>query len=145
MMMRAVPVGELEGVIEALREIEGAMRPKMVQVSRFVGIRTIEYLRSFTDKMAPPVRRGDPPRRRHPGYWADRSGQLAAGYAWDVEVLANGVALILSNSAGHAAVLERREGYFVLSGVADPGGPVEAALRRAVAELAPDWEVRTYD
>jgi hypothetical protein len=80
-------------------------------------------------------------RQAHPGHWADVTGQLALAYAWTVTRVGSGVVLVLSNSAEYAAALEARDGYFVLSGVADPGGPVDLALRAAIARVAPDWRV----
>lgn len=137
--------GELQGVLETLKEIEAAEVQKIVAVMDFIGIRTIEHLRSFTTETAPPIRPGDPPRRRHPGYWADRTGQLAAGYRYTVTRSGRGAVLTLENPVEHGVTLEAREGYFVLSGVADKGGPVEAALRAAIAALAPGWDLVVYE
>jgi hypothetical protein len=38
--------------------------------------------------------------------------------------------------------VEARDGYFVVSGVTAAGGPVDRALREAIAEIAPGWEMR---
>lgn len=135
--------GELDGVIDAVAALEADAGQKIRAILEYIGIQTVAYLRSLTDKVAPPIRRGDPPRRRHPGYWADRSGALAAAYAAPrVDSVGLGSwRLELSNSMEYAAALEARDGYFVLSGVADRGGPVEEALRKAVARIAPDWRV----
>lgn len=82
------------------------------------------------------------PRPAHPGHWADITGHLALSYAFSVVPTWNGARLTLSNSAEYAVYLERRNGFYVLSGVTDPGGPVETQLRAAVAVIDPTWEVR---
>ncbi len=107
-----------------------------------VGAETVAYLRSLTEEMRPPARKNGPERPAHPGHWADRTGQLALSYAFDVVPTANGARLTLSNSAEYAVYLERRNGFYILSGVTDPGGPVETQLRAAVAAIEPTWEVR---
>jgi len=55
--------------------------------------------------------------------------------------LPNGAVLTLSNSMGYAGTLEKRDGYYVLKGVTDPGGPLEQELRAAIARIAPSWRV----
>lgn len=113
-----------------------------VNILTQVGIETVAYLRSLTDEMNPPwPSRKGPERPAHPGHWSDRTGQLAAGYDAAVEKIPGGARLTLSNFAEYAVYLEARNGYFVLSGVTDPGGPVEEQLRRAVAAIAPGWTV----
>lgn len=130
-----------------------------------VGLQTVAYLRSLTSKMQPPVgnktyrtksgkrkKYGEKgarkfkagfgaPRPAHPGGWADITGDLARAYAYKVEVATDGATLTLSNSMSYAAALEAKDGYFVLSGVADPGGPVEQEIRRLIGKLAPEWEI----
>jgi hypothetical protein len=142
--MRAT-FGQLDGIAEALAESERDVQDQVRLVLEYIGTQTIAFLRSYTSKTRPPIRQGDPPRRRHPGEWADRSGQLAASYGWEVERLPQGWVLHLTNTAEYAVALEQRDGYYVLSGVADRGGPVEAALRRAIAIVAPDWQVVVYE
>jgi hypothetical protein len=41
----------------------------------------------------------------------------------------------------YAIYLEAHDGYFVLSGIMDPGGPVEKEIRRLVGMVAPEWTV----
>lgn len=136
----------LENVNEALADMEAQTLGKMYLVAGAVGQQTVANLRAFTDEFAPPIRRGDPPRRRHWGYWADRKGQLAAGYAARVEIHPpNSVAIVLENPVEYAEALEARDGYKVLDGVADRGAPVEQALRSVVPRLAGDWIIRSYD
>ncbi len=143
--MFGAKAGELIGIAEALRDVERDVTLKIRQLMEYIGTETVAYLRSYTALMAPPIRPGDPERRRHPGYWSDRSGALAGAYDHEVSQSARGWTLTLTNSMEYAATLEARDGYYVLSGVADPGGPVEQAMRRAVAIIAPDWTVRSYD
>jgi hypothetical protein len=121
---------------------------KMALVAEAIGVETIAYFRSLTNEMRPPARVPGTKattgvRRAHPGHWADVTGQLAASYDHEVERVGKAeVVLSLKNYAEYAAHLEARDGFFVLSGVTDPGGPVEQALRRAVAKHAPGWEIR---
>lgn len=74
--------------------------------------------------------------------WRNVTGNLADSYAFEVHTHSDGPTLVLSNSAEYAATLQARDGYFVLTGVLDAGGPVEGALLRGAASVAPDWEVR---
>lgn len=87
-----------------------------------VGTRVVNYLRSLTESMRPPVRSGEGPRQAHPGGWADVSGQLAISYHYEVRRLGpTTFELILSNNAEYAEALEARDGYFVIAGVFDSG------------------------
>jgi hypothetical protein len=133
---------ELEGVAEAVRDAEVDIEQKLRKVADYVGIKTIEHLRDFINETRPPIRPGEPARKARRGHWADQSGNLARAYRHEVEVTNNGVVLVLMNSMEYAAVLDVREGFFVLRGVADKGGPVEMMLRRAIEVIAPDWELR---
>lgn len=99
------------------------------------GAETISYLRSLTAEMQPPVRRSEGPRAAHPGHWADITGDLARGYGYAVEKDAEGATLRLWNGVEYAAALEAKDGYFVLRGVTESGGPLEGALRRTAARL----------
>lgn len=134
-------VGELQGVTEALNRIERNVNVRLRRVMELIGVRTIEYLKSLTTEVRPPATRGGGDRFAHPGHWADRSGHLANSYAWAVEEGPDGFTLRLTNSADYAIQLEQRDGFFVLSGVTDRGGPMQEALRQAVAEVAPSWQV----
>jgi hypothetical protein len=158
-------VGEQSGLDEVFSVMQYDAHQRAYFILDLVGLRTVEFLRSLTNSMQPPVGRktyrtktgrkrfgaegarkfrpgqGNP-RPAHPGGWADVTGALAAGYQYTVEITTDGAELILANPVEYAAALEARDGYFVLSGVADPGGPVEQEIRRLVAQLAPEWEVR---
>lgn len=115
-----------------------SIQERVALVFEAVGAETIAYLRSLTDEMRPPIRRGGTPRRAHPGHWADVTSQLANSYGYEVEVLGDGgVRLVLRNGAEYAGHLEARDGFWVLSGVADPGGPVEEALQAVLPVIAP--------
>ncbi len=115
---------------------------KLELVLQQVGQETVDYLRSLTEHTQPgwPDPQG-PPRQAHPGEWADRSGQLAASYGFEVVRTATSVTLRLTNDAEYAFWVEVMDGYFVLSGVTDPGGPVEQAFRTIAARLAPDMAI----
>lgn len=123
------------GVVEALAASSQAAQDKAEMLLASVGIETIAYLRSFTSESRPPARKGEGPRPAHPGHWADVRGQLALSYGYRVERIGTVSRLVLFNDAEHAIYLEHMEGYFVLQGVTDPGGPVVEAVRRAAALL----------
>lgn len=115
---------------------------RLVLMLESVGRETIAFLRSLTEETRPALRVGQPNRRAHPGGWADVTSQLANSYDFTVtREGTRGVVLTLLNSAEHAAYLEARDGYFVLRGVTEPGGPVDKAIRAAVRVVAPDWRV----
>ena len=128
----------------AIRALAVSEQEKMVMVLESVGIDTIAWLRSLTEEMRPPVRSTEGERQAHPGHWADRTGQLALAYDHKVERRGTtGAVLILSNSSEYAGALEAHDGYFVLKGVLDFGGPAAIALRMAAAKIAPSWRVVT--
>jgi hypothetical protein len=140
-MKPIIEVAELEGVAESMREFEVDFDKKLRRIADYIGIKTIEYLRDFINETRPPIRPGEPARRARRGHWADQSGNLARAYRYEIEVEADGLTLVLMNSMEYAAALDVKEGFFVLRGVTDKGGPVEMMLRRAINEIVPDWEV----
>lgn len=117
---------------------------KVELVLQQVGQETIDYLRSLVDGTVEgwPDPAG-PGRQPHPGGWADRSSVLAASYGFEVVRTATSITLRVFNTAEYAFWVEVMDGYFVLSGVTDPGGPVEQAFRMIAARLAPEFEVVT--
>ena len=126
---------------QALRTAEMEEQRKIELLLEAVGAETVAFLRTLTAETRPGVRPGEPARRAHPGGWADITGNLANAYAYEVQRIPDGATLVLSNSMEYSAVLEIRDGYFVLRGVTDPGGPLEQALRRAIPQVAPGWTV----
>ena len=139
------------------------MPTKAALLLELVGPQVVAYLRSLTDGNTSLLRhRGKQERtvvfnardggqvsfqayrqtRRHPGGWGDITGALANAYAWKVERTSDGAMLTFENNMEYAVHLEARDGYFVLSGITDPGGPVEQELVRLVGQVAPEWEVR---
>lgn len=129
----------------AIARLERTTIEQIRFVLRSVGIETVAYLRSLTSEIRPSARRGRSmtgPRRAHPGHWADITSQLALSYSWEVEETNRGARLKLTNSANYAVYLEMMDGYFVLTGVTEPGGPVEEAIKSAAATIAPGWRVR---
>jgi hypothetical protein len=130
---------------DILREIEAVRISEMQKVrnvAEMVGHETIAFLRSKTGETQPPLRAGQPSRRAHPGGWADVSGNLALAYEFEILEEPDGWLVHFRNGMEYAAILEARDGYFVLRGVTDPGGPVDRALRIAIARIAPDWTVQ---
>ena len=127
---------------EAMNALGAPVRFQVRQVLQAIGASTVDFLKSYTSVMRPPLRVADAMRAAHPGGWADVTGVLANSYGWAVTEGADGWILKLFNDADYAVYLETKEGYFVLHGVTDPGGPVEEALRRAVALVAPTWKIQ---
>lgn len=126
----------------AIAALELDAEQKIELILEQIGIETIAYLRSLTNEIRPPASGRSNTRRAHPGHWADVTGQLALGYSYEVERRGGEVVLILRNTAEHAVYLEAKEGFFVLSGVTEPNGPIEQALQRVVPIVAPGWVVR---
>lgn len=104
-------------------------KQKAIYAAHVVGNETVAFLRSLTDNMRPPARAGEGMRRAHPGGWADVRGTLAGSYSYKVDPTQFGAKLTLINTAGYAVYLELMDGFYVLSGVGDPGGPVEKILK----------------
>lgn len=131
-------------VASAIARIEMSTHSKIRQLLELVGITTISYLRSLTDEMRPPASADRPPRRAHPGHWADITSQLALGYSWEIEERGPAeIALVLRNVVEYAIYVDVMEGFFVLRGIADPGGLVYQAIQRAMPIVAPEWKWRT--
>lgn len=158
-------------LLQELRRLSMSVGERLVLLGELIGLEVISYLRSLTTNSRPPVRKGEPSRRAHPGGWADITGTLALGYRF--EVLADGkkvrwstaqapgddpgrinvlraslpdapistVEIVFINGTEYAAALESHDGYWVLSGIEDPGGPIEPAIRRAVSIVAPEWRI----
>jgi hypothetical protein len=108
-------------------------------VARVAGEESVAYLRSLTDEMRPPVRKGEGARRAHPGGWADVRGTLALGYAYEVEALPTGARLRMLNPVEYAVYLDVRENFYVLRGFFDEFGSGEYApgleiVRRVAAD-----------
>lgn len=72
------------------------------------------------------------------GGWQNRTGELRDSYGYRIE----GGRLVVFNDAGHAIHVEQMEGLFVLTGIDEPGGPMEQALKRAVQQHLPGFKVR---
>jgi hypothetical protein len=106
-----------------------------------VGASVVEYLRSYTNEWRPPERGGTTRRRAHPGHWADITHDLEAGYHYKIERNAEGVTLALLNDSGHAIYVEAMDGFYVLKGVTDKGGPVEQAIRTMILRYIPGAQV----
>lgn len=111
-------------------------------IAEMVGVETIAELRRLTDEMRPPIKAGGKWRRAHIGHWADRRGTLALSYSYEVVRGPDVVTVILRNTAEYAIYLELHDGYWVLSGATEDGGPAEVALRAAVSRVRPDWDFR---
>jgi hypothetical protein len=124
--------------LDALEALELEAIDSLFLALDSIGRETIEYLKSETDEVRPPAYSGGPERQAHPGHWADVTGDLKRGYRYTVDRrrTANPT-LKLENRSGHAAILEERDGFFVLSEVMDKGGPVERAMKRAVHRFFP--------
>jgi hypothetical protein len=128
-------------VQKAVADLKVSIEEKARLVLEAVGVEVIAYLKSITDERRPPARGGLAERFAHPGHWADVTGILANSYGWEIVKIPGGWRLVLYNTAEYAIHLEHKEGFFVLSGVADPGGPVEEAVAEVVPRVAPGMRV----
>ena len=119
---------------EEVARIEQETAASIERVLDRVGKRTVEILQGYVGET-------EDGRPAHPGGWGDRTGKLAAGYSYDVTRESDGWLFELRNTARHAHLIEALDGYFVVRGATEPGGPVWVALAQAVRELMPDWQV----
>lgn len=127
------------GVAETIRQIEVDTGAKVLLLLDEIGQLTVEYLQSITSERRPPVYPDQSFRYAHPGHWADRSGDLAAAYRYEVDGQRFRLTIINDDPGGYGAILEARVGFFVVTGVTNAGGPVEKAMQRAIQIVAPDW------
>lgn len=119
----------------------------MVGMLTMYGFNSVAFLRSLTNEQRPPAKKGEGPRWAHPGHWADISSHLALSYGFTVQdgsgrVIREPVlsvtgarapfTLDLFNSSEYAIYLEKRHGFWVLSGYTDPGAAGEKVLREAI-------------
>jgi hypothetical protein len=105
------------------------------------GFETVAMLRRLIGVMRPPAHAGGGMRQARLGGWADVTGNLAASYGHDVNHGADSVELELRNTMEYARHLDQRDGYFVLSGVTEAGGPLEQAIERTLPAIDPEWRL----
>ena len=150
---------------ELAAETEADIARALALIMEQVGWETVGLLRSLTNETRPPARAGEPHRRAHPGGWADVTSNLANAYRF--ELWAGGIRvrwsepgeqlaiygvlpghlrfpleLHIVNGMEYAAVLEARDGYWVVREVAGAGGPVQRALRRAILKVDPEGSIQ---
>ncbi len=156
--------GMLEGIEQTMDEWTG-------DILRLVIQETLAYLRSFTNRSNPPRSgyyrkfkwekdpdypddrgfRGDKTKKSdrdserrpaHPGNWSDVSGVMVAGYYGKIEKLSNGSwSGVIGNRDHDALFVEAKFGYFVVTGVFRPNGPVMQVLRKNIKKYAPGSKV----
>lgn len=134
--------GRTRGAREIAIKLSGLTADHALYLAQIVGEETKTYLRSLTAEMRPPARKGEGSRRAHPGHWADVRGTLANSYGFDTykSRKGTGATLFLYNTAEYAVYLDVKEGFFVLRGVDEQGGPVEEIVRRVAPQFG--WKVR---
>lgn len=127
----------------------------------FIGEEVITFLRSYTGNEVPehkskiprhPLQeegkaRPEPylgTRATHPGGWADVSGDLMRKYKYRVENDGDAWRLSIINNSDHAVYVEAMDGFFVVNGVLDQGGPVHKALIKAMAKITPGWYLQGF-
>lgn len=130
-----------ESFLEELAAVKMDEMQKMRNALEMIGRDVVAFLRSTTSTTRPAARAGEPRRKAHPGGWADVTGNLANAYAFEIIQDGSGFVLRFENSMEYAATLEERDGYYVLSGVTESGGPVEQALKQVVSRAFPEWRV----
>ena len=72
---------------DTMEEVErfGPMTQERVEMGlEATAIREINFLQSVTNEFAAPVNPGEGPRAKHPGNWADDTGQLNRSYTFEV-------------------------------------------------------------
>lgn len=144
-MIPSIVVGDFIGLPESFEEISGHLAADAYVMMLEVGERVVEKLKSHTSERRPPARRGGADRFAHPGHWADVTGQLVADYRY--EVIKKGrkglseLHIINDDSGGYGAILEEREGFFVLRGIDERGGLIDQEMRAAIAEYMSDVRV----
>lgn len=108
---------------KAVAELGASTEMKAQLILESVGAEVVAYLKSRTEQ------------ERH---WIVRFGELEQSYGYEVKPFRGGAMLILRAEAEHAIYLEARDGFFVLHGVTDGGGPVEQAIRDVISVIAPE-------
>lgn len=144
--MLTVAAGETEGTDKLIEELQRDALKRLEPLAQQVGDDVIRYLRELiAERQAPWPDPAGPGRQERRGHWADRSGELARSYRVEVERDSQSVRLVLRNDSDHAFWVEVMDGLFVLSGVLEPGGPVDHAFREIAARVAPDFEIVVGD
>lgn len=131
---------------QMVRDLQTDAETKAKLVLETVGVEIVSWLKSNTENRRPPVRingvwTGE--RFAHPGGWADVTGLLVNSYQpAKVEKVEGGWRLVLANTAEYAVYLEQRDGFFVLTGVTDPGGEFDRMMAEIIPKLVPGWQWR---
>ena len=126
---------------EHFEKLYGEVVKRAEKIGEYVGRKTVDYLRSYTDEMRPPaylpfrkrkkgkiIKTG--PRQAHPGHWADVTNNLKNAHGHEVIVNGHVVEVKVYNNMEYAAELDKREGYSVV-GVAFDDGTVEQLAQEA--------------
>lgn len=104
-------------VIQWLDSYEQNLQQAALNSLDAAGNEAVDFARSKTANMRPPVKKGQGPRQAHPGGWADVSGNLAGAYKHDPKQLTEVLfALTMINGMEYGVFLERK-GFWVLSGL----------------------------
>ena len=114
----------------SLLAFEHDMDQAVLNALEVSGIEAIDHARSLTSEIAPPVKQGEGMRQKHPGGWADVTGQAAASFEQQAEQVRDTLfVLTVLNAAEHAHYLENN-GYWVLSGLFE--GFIQALLQKHI-------------
>lgn len=141
-----------------IKRLEESMESTIELVLNVVLQDMLTFLKGYTNVIRPPDYRvsyygGDPKawRPAHPGGWADISRNLVTHYKGEVYKTAKGNwSMLLWNDAvtekgeNLAMMVEAHAGFFVLTGLFQPGGVVEWTLARAIRRLAPGWQLKGF-
>jgi hypothetical protein len=131
-----IELSSLTGALETAQAGYKRFGLSMVPALNEIGRRCVAKLQSTTSERRPPARRGEAARYAHPGHWADVTGTLAKNYYYEVTA-SFPPSLVVGNRdpGGYGAILELREGFFVIRGIDDPGGLIEQTLREVMVEM----------
>lgn len=115
---------------EHFEKLYGEVVKRAERIGRYVGFKTVDYLRSYTDELRPPAKVGDGPRFAHPGHWGDVTNNLKNAHGHEVIVNGHVVEVKIYNNMEYARYLDDREGFSVVS-VAFDDGTVEQLAQEA--------------
>jgi hypothetical protein len=134
---------ELPDMSDFLKGVRGELLAKVGLVAEVAAAATVTFLRSYINEFAEPLKKGNPPRQRHPGNWADITHDLEQSYVWFVAPVTDGWEITIGNLSDHAALVEQMQGYYVIEGIFDDGGVFDQCLNAAIQKVAPDLEFDT--
>lgn len=147
-------------LLDMIKNISTNSQDQVRAVLEFARTDLLVFLKSYTNVYRPPryqrkFRLNDQSRRiavdpgdrqdwrpAHPGGWADVENTLRDNYYVQLNWVGNAWQLLAGNRAPEAVFVEAMDGYFVVSGVMEPRGPVGRSIAKAVKALGiKNWKI----